>query len=117
MHPTAHAPYSGDPVTPPSENRNDNALVFSFTFTEANDYGIDITYRLKRDGAYIVGADGNYVGVEPLSVGAGGLTIEANSDSVFELEWKWAHNDAVDTVAGENGATYTLNIGFSAYVA
>ena len=64
------------------ENRNDNALVFSFTFTEANDYGIDITYRLKRDGAYIVGADGNYVGVEPLSVGAGGLTIEANSDSV-----------------------------------
>lgn len=99
------------------ENRNDNALVFSFTFTEANDYGIDITYRLKRDGAYIVGADGNYVGVEPLSVGAGGLTIEANSDSVFELEWKWAHNDAVDTAAGENGATYTLNIGFSAYVA
>ena len=44
------------------------------------------------------------------------MTIEANSSSVFVLEWEWRHNDAVDTVAGQNGAIYTLNINLNAQV-
>ncbi len=44
------------------------------------------------------------------------MTIEAESDSVFVLEWEWRHNDAADTEAGINEATYTLNIKFTAAV-
>ena len=35
---------------------------------------------------------------------------------LFELEWIWAHNDPVDTVAGENEAMYYLHIDFLAEV-
>lgn len=95
------------------ENQNKNALVYSLTFSEENEYSISILYRLKRDGAYICGAEG-YVDAEELSIDD--LTIEAKSSSVFELEWYWEHNDEADTAAGENGAIYTLAISLLAQV-
>ena len=95
------------------ENRNDDAVGYSLGFSETNEYGISILYRLKRDGAYISGTEG-YVTPEQLSME--GLTIEARSSSVFELEWTWKDNDAADTQAGENEAVYTLSISFSAQV-
>lgn len=95
------------------ENRNENALIFNLAFTETNPYGIELLYRLKRDGAYVAGADG-YVNVGGIS--CNDLTIEAASSTVFELEWFWRDNDETDTEAGENEAQYTLNIKFSANV-
>lgn len=95
------------------ENRNENALVFSLTFSEDNEYGIGLMYRLKRDGVYISGTE--YVAAEEISTE--GMTIEASSSSVFQIEWFWQDNDPVDTEAGENGATYTLHISFAAAVA
>lgn len=95
------------------ENRNAHALEFAFTFGEENEYGIRLVYRLRRDGVYIAGSDRSLT-VEELSVS--GMTIEAHSSSVFEIEWQWLHNDAADTAAGENGAQYTLQIAFSASV-
>ena len=95
------------------ENANDDTVTFSFTFTEENEHGIELVYRLVRDGAYVSGTDG-YVTAEELSVS--GLTLEANSGTMFELQWYWRHNDAADTAAGEAGATYVLHIGFEASV-
>ena len=95
------------------ENRNAHALEFAFTFGEENEYGIRLVYRLRRDGVYIAGRDGALT-AEELSVS--GMTIEAHSSSVFEIEWQWLHDDAADTAAGENGAQYTLQIAFSASV-
>ena len=95
------------------ENRNAHALEFAFTFGEENEYGIRLVYRLRRDGVYIAGSDGALT-AEELSVS--GMTIEAHSSSVFEIEWQWLHDDAADTAAGENGAQYTLQIAFSASV-
>ncbi len=95
------------------ENRNKNTLDYSITFSEENEYGIGIVYRLKRDGAYISGAE-EYVGAEQL--GLDGLTVEATSSTVFELEWLWKDNDEADTLAGENSAVYTLTISLSAQV-
>ena len=95
------------------QNKNADTLVYALSFSEKNDFGISLRYRLKRDGAYVSGKDG-YVGVDALSLDE--LTIEANSSSVFELEWFWQHNDSVDTEAGQNGASYTLNISLSASV-
>lgn len=97
------------------ENRNDNTVRYSLTFTETNEYGIDLAYRLKSDGAYISGHS-DYVGAE--SAGVSDLTVQPHSAKRFELEWKWiGDNDEADTLAGENGATYTLHIEFVAEVA
>ena len=95
------------------ENKNAHTVEYGFAFSETNEYGIELVYRLKRDGVYINGADG-YVGTEAL--GVDGMTIEPHSASVFEIEWHWQHNDAADTAAGEAGASYTLHIGFTAFV-
>lgn len=95
------------------ENRNADVLEYNLEFSCVNEYGIELVYRLKRDGAYIAGV--------PESVAAEGLscenlTIEGNSSTVFEIEWYWRHNDAVDTAAGTNSAQYTLNIRLVAWV-
>lgn len=95
------------------QNKNADALEFSLAFSETNQYGINMLYRLKRDGAYI-SDENNFVTAEQLS--QQNLTIEANSSTTFELEWQWQHNDATDTVAGENSATYSLHIAFTAWV-
>ena len=94
------------------ENRNADAITFSFLFSEENGYGIDLVYKLKRDGVYIGGE--NYKSAAAL--GLSDMTIEEFSSSVFELEWYWRDNDGADTAAGENGAVYILFIDFSAAV-
>lgn len=96
------------------ENKNRDALIFSLVFaTTKNDFGLEIVYRLKRDGAYIAGSEG-YVTPEQLS--SSEMTIEAGSATVFELEWLWRDNDVIDTVAGQNQAQYTLSIDLTAAV-
>lgn len=94
-------------------NENEHSLRFAFTFDEENEYAIDLCFRLKRDGAYIRGEEG-YIGPEDLSFAD--FTIEAQSESLFEVEWYWRDNDPVDTVAGENSAIYRLLIEFNAEV-
>ena len=96
-------------------NNNEHALRFSFTFREENDYGIEMVYSLRRDGAYIAGGEDAYVTAPELSFV--GFTIEGGSESLFELCWYWKDNDPVDTNAGENEAIYRLNIEFNAEVA
>ena len=95
------------------KNENPNSLVFWFDFSCENEYGIDLAYTLLRDVICIYGVD-NKLYAHELSTEE--MTIEANSSSVFVLEWEWRHNDAVDTVAGQNGAIYTLNINLNAQV-
>ncbi len=89
------------------ENRNEVALLYALEFSCENEYGINLVYRLKRDGAYVAGNDG-WVALDRLHTDE--LQIQARSSALFELEWKWEHNDPVDTAAGENGAMYKLFI-------
>ncbi len=96
-------------------NNNAHALRFSFTFSEENEYGIEMVYTLQRDGVYIAGSGEEYVTAPELSFA--GFTIEGGSESLFELCWYWKDNDPVDTNAGENEAIYRLNIEFNAEVA
>lgn len=95
------------------QNNSPDPIVYSLTFSETNEYDIAMRYRLKRDGVYIAGEEG-YVTVEELCLED--LSVEEESITLFELEWIWAHNDPVDTFAGENEAMYYLHIDFLAEV-
>lgn len=95
------------------ENRNEHTVVYSLTFSEINEHGIDMGYRLVRDGAHVAG-HADYVSAAEL--GVSGLTLSSGSSAKFELQWLWRHDDAADTSAGENGATYTLVIDMSAEI-
>lgn len=93
------------------ENCNDYALTYAIACTEENEFGIDIRYRLMRDGHYLAGEEG-YEETEALHFEE--LTIEANSSAFFVLEWYWAGDDPIDTEAGENGAEYTFTFAVEA---
>lgn len=94
-------------------NENENTIEFSISFSCVNDYGIDIAYSLSRDGALISGAEEK---VPAEQVGVRNLTIQPLSETVFVLDWEWRDEDERDTAAGQNGATYRLDITFTAQV-
>ncbi len=88
-------------------NKNAHTVTYSLTFSEVNPYGIDMAYRLFRDGACVSGTDGP---VNAAELGVYGLTIESGSSTLFVIEWTWRHSDETDTAAGENEAGYSLGI-------
>jgi len=95
------------------ENRNPDTLVYELTFTDVNQYEINLGYRLLRNGEYVTSST-EYVPVTELNFKD--LTVDAKQNDTFTLEWKWLHNDDVDTIAGMESATYTLFIRFNATI-
>ena len=67
-----------------------------------------------RDGSPVTLSEGF---VKPEELGADGMTLQAYSSTLFELQWYWVENDEIDTAAGEADAIYTLTISFTAAVA
>ena len=92
------------------ENLNDYSLDYTLVCTEENDFGIDIRYRLVRDGHYLTAEEG-YDDIENMDYD---LSIMGGSSQFFVLEWYWADDDPVDTNAGENGAEYTFTLTITA---
>ncbi len=96
------------------ENRNPDALCYSLSFLDVNDYEINLGYRLLRNGEYVRGTSDTYVKTGDLNLTD--LLVDAKKNDTFTLEWKWLDLDPIDTVAGMEHATYTLNISFNAYI-
>ena len=85
-------------------NNNKFNVKYMFSFTEDNDKQINMKYRLKRNGEYIVK---NYTSYDNLHLED--LNIDAQNHDDYLLEWKWidAKND---TDIGLSTATYQLKI-------
>ncbi len=96
------------------ENRNENRLNYSMTFAEENSYTLNMGYRLRQNNVYVLGTENGYLGVEDLHLED--VTIESKSSAIYTLEWKWLDDDAVDTIAGMEDATYTLHITLNAHI-
>lgn len=94
-------------------NDNENELLYGLNFTCINEYGINVRYRLVRDGSVISGGE-DYVSVEELS--CADMTIQSGNTSRFELQWRWVDDDENDSNAGANSAQYTLTITLTARV-
>ena len=78
------------------------------------DYDINLTYRLKKNGEYVIGDDNNWVTAEQLKTEFSRLS--SNNNDSYMLDWKWeyeAGRDDVDTYIGENMTDeYKLSIIF-----
>ena len=78
---------------------------------EQSDYNINLKYRLRRNGSYVIGSEDNWVSANELKTEFKNLKA-SNYDS-FELDWKWFDDDVNDTNIGENMTSeYKLNIRF-----
>lgn len=103
-------------IAPGSENayqfiiRNNNnfAIIYDLKMTEKNDYNINMKYRLKLNGKYILGDEKHWVNTQELMCNE--IVLADNSYNVYTLEWKWFESDN-DTEIGTNiEANYQMNI-------
>ncbi len=86
------------------KNGTDYTLKYNITFNENNPYNIDMRYRLKKNGVYIIS---DYVTYNELIVSDQILNLTSND--IYELDWKWFSGDN-DTEAGKNQGSYSLDI-------
>lgn len=109
-----------DKIAPTSENsyqfvvrnNNDFNVIYSLTLKETNKYNINMRYRLKLNGEYVVGSDDEYVTYDKLSQHDIGLASRNND--VYTLDWKWFESSN-DTEVGTNiEANYQLSLEISA---
>ena len=78
---------------------------------EQTEYNINLKYRLRRNGSYIIGNNDKWVGADELKTIF--KDLKASDYDSFELDWKWFDDDVNDTTIGQNMTSeYKLNIRF-----
>lgn len=94
-------------------NETNNSIRYNIEFNEGSEYPVNMLYRLKRGGEYIVGNDSTWVKASDLSLSALKLLSKDSADS-YTLDWMWPYEggvDGADTTAGENMTSeYSLGI-------
>ncbi len=103
-------------IAPGSENayqfiiRNNNkfAIIYDLKMIETNNYNINMKYRLKLNGKYIMGDEKKWISAQELMCNE--VVLANNSYNVYTLEWKWFESEN-DTEIGTNvEANYQINI-------
>ena len=82
---------------------------------EDNEYHVNIKYKLKKNGEYIIGQNG-WVYYDEINLQE--VKLAAKATDSFTLEWSWvSENNEQDTKIGlmEERAEYILSIKVLAY--
>ena len=91
-------------------NNNSNINIkYYLKMNEVSDYYINLKYRLKKNGLYIIGDENNYVDFEKLETMY--YRLDKNTFDDYELDWKWFDDD-LDNLVSEKMQEYYLNIRF-----
>ena len=94
-------------------NETKNAVRYNIEFEEGSEYAVNMKYRLKRGGSYVVGDANTWVTADELTLATMKLLASDGVDS-YTLDWQWPYEggvDALDTEIGENMTSdYTLGI-------
>ena len=95
-------------------NSSDMNIRYYLEMYSDTKYDINLKYRLKRNGNYIIGSSNKWVTANELKTSFSNLNIK-DSDK-YQLDWKWIYesgNDEKDTYIGENmDSLYKLNVRF-----
>ncbi len=89
-------------------NNNEFDINYDIEMTEVNAYDLNLMYKLKLNGKYVVGDENTYVSVENLNQYNNRLgSYEYN---VYELEWKWIEGENDTEIGEKNSVSYNLNM-------
>ena len=86
------------------KNGTSEAVKYNVSFSENNSSNINMKYKLKKNGEYIIS---EYVSYSDLNLTD--MELASATSDTYLLEWKWVSSDN-DTNIGKNGATYGLQI-------
>lgn len=109
-----------DRIAPTSENtyqfvirnNNDFHIKYDLEVTEKNIYNINMRYRLKQNGKYVVGNDNEYVTADELD--RYNIGLSNNSYDVYTLDWKWVEGENDTKVGNEVESYYGLDLKITA---
>lgn len=89
------------------QNIVNNEIPYKMVLSEEYGSFVNMKYRIKRNGKYIVGDDQNYISIKDMDISIHTLSKKENDD--YLLEWCWFdHED--DTESGFKNNYYTLKI-------
>ena len=91
-------------------NETRYSLKYKISFSEKNQYGINMKYKLRKGDAYLID---HYVSYDQLNID--NLLLDSNNSQEYYLEWKWVGDDDIaDTQIGIAAKTsevkYSLSI-------
>ena len=90
------------------ENETVNNYTYNITFEEENPYKVNMVYKMKLNGEYIVGSETEWKRHEDFT--KYNLPLNSPSTDLYEIEWRWEHTD-YDTQIGETpGAYYKMHV-------
>lgn len=89
-------------------NNNYSSIKYSLEMFEENNYNINMKYRLKLNGEYVVGSDSTYCDVSQLN--KYNMTLDSKKYDVYTLDWKWFDGDNDTKVGTSIDANYKLNL-------
>ena len=94
-----------------ANNTSNTNVKYYLQMFENSEYPINLKYRLRRNGKYIIGNDSTWIKASELVTDY--KILNGNTYDAYELDWKWFDDDYNDTIAGENMTSeYTLEIRF-----
>mgnify|MGYP004664816123 CR=1 FL=1 len=93
------------------KNGTGYVIDYRLGFVEENPFNINMKYRLRRNGYYVVGSEDEWVSAKDLTSEFENIS-KGNADN-YELDWKWFESDN-DTKVGTSNATYELSISITA---
>jgi hypothetical protein len=92
-------------------NSSDQNLMYYVEMYEITEYKVNMKYRLKRNGNYVLGDNNHWVSASELKTEL--TRINKESSDRYTLDWKWFDDDKNDTKAGKYMTeNYNLNIRF-----
>ena len=97
------------------ENEGDCNFNYDISFTEENPYNVNMVYKLKLNGEYILGNENNWV--KGADLYRKNILLEDGKIDLYTIEWKWEDTDydtEIGVLGGANGAYYKMFINVDA---
>ena len=90
------------------ENDTVNDYIYNITFEEENPHRVNMVYKMKLNGEYIVGSATEWKRHEDFT--KYNLPLNSPTVDLYEIEWRWEDTD-YDTEIGETpGAYYKMHV-------
>lgn len=101
------APYDRGSYEFEIQNTRNKSISYTLSLSEENPYKVNIKYRLKENGKYIIGGT-NWEYYDKIQLKD--ISLSANESDKYELEWMWVSEDnEADTNIGlMHGVDYNL---------
>ena len=87
---------------------DDFDIVADIVFKETNAKNINMQYKLKNDGEFLLGSTDNYVSIKDKVVQ--NVELPANSYKSYVLDWKWLDSSNDAEVGFDANSIYKLSI-------